>query len=98
LNKNFGLTVAEALAAGTPLIPTKGAPWSGLKREGCGWWIDHGIEPLAAALAHAMALSREASKVMGNKGREWVGRDFSWDRVGRDMARGAEPPSAIRFG
>ncbi len=104
LNENFGLTVAEALAAGTPVISTKGAPWSGLGREGCGWWIDHGIEPLAAALAHAMALPREALKAMGDKGREWMARDFSWDCVARDMlgvylwlARGAEPPPTIRF-
>src|SRR5262249_30544183 len=40
LNENFGLTVPEALAAGTPAISTKGAPWSGLEEEGCGWWID----------------------------------------------------------
>ena len=74
LNENFGLTVAEALAAGTPAISTKGASWSGLEREGCGWWIDHGVEPLAAALAHAMALPREALKAMGDKGREWMVR------------------------
>jgi glycosyltransferase involved in cell wall biosynthesis len=105
LNENFGLTVAEALAAGTPVISTKGAPWSGLEREGCGWWIEHGIEPLAATLAHAMALPREALKVMGDQGREWMARDFSWDCVSRDMlgvylwlARGAEPPPALRFG
>ena len=104
LNENFGLTVAEALAAGTPAISTKGAPWSGLESEGCGWWIDHGVEPLAAALAHAMALPREALKAMGDKGREWMARDFSWDRVAHDMlgvylwlARSAEPPATIRF-
>jgi glycosyltransferase involved in cell wall biosynthesis len=85
LNENFGLTVAEALAAGTPAISTKGAPWSGLDSEGCGWWIDHGVEPLAAALAHAMALPREALKAMGNKGREWMVRDFAWDRVAHQM-------------
>ena len=28
LNENFGLTVAEALAAGTPVIATTGTPWS----------------------------------------------------------------------
>jgi glycosyltransferase involved in cell wall biosynthesis len=105
LNENFGLTVAEALAAGTPVISTKGAPWSGLERQGCGWWIDHGAEPLTAALAQAMALPREVLKAMGDKGREWMARDFSWDCVARDMlgvylwlARSAEPPPTIRFG
>jgi glycosyltransferase involved in cell wall biosynthesis len=104
LNENFGLTVAEALAAGTPAISTKGAPWSGLESEGCGWWIDHGVEPLAAALAHAMALPRETLKAMGDKGRGWMARNFSWDRVAHDMlgvylwlARGVEPPPTIRF-
>ena len=33
LNENFANTVAEALAAGTPVIATKGAPWDGLERE-----------------------------------------------------------------
>jgi glycosyltransferase involved in cell wall biosynthesis len=104
LNENFGLTVAEALAAGTPVISTKGAPWSALESEGCGWWIDHGVEPLAAALARAMALPREALKLMGGKGREWMARDFAWDRVAHEMlgvylwlARRAEPPPTIRF-
>jgi glycosyltransferase involved in cell wall biosynthesis len=104
LNENFGLTVAEALAAGTPVISTKGAPWSGLESEGCGWWIDQGVEPLAAALAHVMALPREALEAMGKRGREWMARDFVWDRVARDMldvylwlARCAEPPPTMRF-
>jgi glycosyltransferase involved in cell wall biosynthesis len=104
LNENFGMTVAEALAAGTPAISTKGAPWGGLDSEGCGWWVDQGAEPLAAALAHAMALPREALKAMGDKGREWMARDFSWDRAARDMidvylwlARGTKAAPAVRF-
>jgi glycosyltransferase involved in cell wall biosynthesis len=104
LNENFGLTVAEALAAGTPVISSKGAPWSGLESEGCGWWIDQGVEPLAAAMAHAMVLPRKALMAMGNKGREWMARDFSWDRVGHDMldvylwlARSTDRPVSIRF-
>ena len=86
------------------MISIKGAPWRGLEREGCGWWIDHGAEPLAAALAHAMTLPREALRAMGDKGRKWMARDFSWDRVAHDMldvylwlARGAAPPPTIRF-
>jgi glycosyltransferase involved in cell wall biosynthesis len=104
LNENFGLTVAEALAAGTPVISTKGAPWSGLEREGCGWWIEQGIEPLAAALAHAMALPHEALEAMGDKGRKWMARDFTWDCVAEEMlgvylwlARRAPAPPTVRL-
>jgi glycosyltransferase involved in cell wall biosynthesis len=104
LNENFGLAVAEALAAGTPAISTKGAPWSGLEGEGCGWWIDHGVEPLATALARAMAMPPESLNGMGAKGRAWMARDFSWDRAARDMldvyrwlTRDTEPPSTTRL-
>lgn len=105
LNENFGLTVAEALASGVPVIATKGAPWRGLASEGCGWWVEHGVESLAAAMANAMAMPRETLHAMGLKGRVWMARDFSWDRVARDMADvyrwlafGGERTSTIRLG
>jgi glycosyltransferase involved in cell wall biosynthesis len=104
LNENFAITVAEALTAGTPVIATKGAPWHGLVREGCGWWIDHGVEPLSAALANALVMSREALQAMGTKGRAWMARDFSWDHVAHDMlevyrwlALREELPSTVRL-
>jgi glycosyltransferase involved in cell wall biosynthesis len=104
LNDNFGLTVAEALAAGTPVIATKGAPWQGLQREGCGWWVDHGIGPLSTALAEATVMPREVLKAMGAQGRAWMRRDFSWHRVARDMlgiyrwlGGSSELPPSIRF-
>ena len=85
LNENFGLTVAEALAAGTPVISTKGAPWRALEINGCGWWIDHGVEPLTASLANAMTMTQATLKAMGAKGRALMERDFSWSRVGTNM-------------
>lgn len=85
LNENFALTVAEALAAGTPVIATKGAPWAGLESERCGWWIEHGVEPLAATLDRALTLPRGELQAMGTRGRAWMARDFSWDRVAGDM-------------
>lgn len=104
LNENFAMTVAEALAAGTPVVSTKGAPWSGLEREGCGWWIEHGEAPLAAVLATAMSLAPEALAAMGEKGRDWMLRDYSWERIGRDMLdayrwalQGGEPPATVRL-
>lgn len=86
LSENFGMTVAEALAAGTPVVTTKGAPWAGLEVEGAGWWIDHGVEPLVAALDRAMAEPPASLAQRGTRGRDWMARDFSWDRIAADMA------------
>jgi glycosyltransferase involved in cell wall biosynthesis len=105
LNENFAITVAEALAVGTPVIATKGSPWSGLETEGCGWWVDHGIEPLRAALRKSMSMSRAALKAIGARGQAWMMRDFSWTRVAKDMldvyrwliGRSHEPPAIVRF-
>jgi glycosyltransferase involved in cell wall biosynthesis len=83
---NFAMTVAEALAAGTPAIVTRGAPWAGLVDYGAGWWIEIGVEPLVVASEEAPSLPDERLAEMGRKGREWMARDFSWDGIGRQMA------------
>ncbi|GAB4174028.1 MAG: glycosyltransferase [Rhodocyclaceae bacterium] len=98
-SENFAMTVAEALAAGTPAIVTKGAPWSGLEREGAGWWIEIGVDPLVAVLETALAQPPQALAAMGARGREWIAREYSWEAIGRRMAgfydwlcgRGAQP-------
>lgn len=104
LNDNFASTVAEALAAGTPVIASRGSPWRGLEDEGCGWWVDHGVETLAAALKRAMALPAEQLAVMGQKGRNWMARDFSWQQAAETMMAvygwlldGGEPPACLRL-
>ena len=84
-NENFGIAVAEALAAGIPAIVTTGAPWSGLATERCGWWIDQGVAPLVDALREATALPPDQRRAMGLRGRAWMTRDFGWDRIGRQM-------------
>ncbi|MFX4296137.1 glycosyltransferase [Pseudosulfitobacter pseudonitzschiae] len=80
-SENFGMTVAESLAAGVPVISTKGAPWSGLETHRCGWWIDHGPESLAATLHTALSLPEAERRTMGARGRDWMARDFSWGRM-----------------
>jgi glycosyltransferase involved in cell wall biosynthesis len=85
-NENFGIVVAEALAAEVPVIATKGAPWSSLGHERCGWWIDHGPEALAQALAVAMDTNPAERAAMGQRGRVWMQRDFCWHRVATDMS------------
>ncbi len=84
-SENFGMTVAEALATGTPAIVTKGAPWEKLEIEGAGWWIDIGVEPLTACLEKAMDESEGRLIQMGKAGRDWMNRDFSWEKIGIRM-------------
>ena len=82
-SENFGMTVAESLAAGTPAIVSKGAPWGGLVSEGAGWWIDIGVDPLVACFEAALVQPREALYAMGEKGCDWMQRDFSWTEIAR---------------
>lgn len=85
LHENFGMVVAEALSNGTPVISSIGAPWKGLVDERCGWWIEHGVEPLAATLREAMGLSDSVRAEMGARGRAWMERDFSWTAIAEKM-------------
>jgi glycosyltransferase involved in cell wall biosynthesis len=84
-SENFALTVAEALATGTPAIVTRGAPWQGLVDSGAGWWIEIGVDPLVACLEEALSLSSGRLVAMGQIGRDWMTRDFSWEAIGRQM-------------
>ncbi|NCD41764.1 MAG: glycosyltransferase [Bacteroidia bacterium] len=76
-SENFGMSVAESLASGTPAIVTNGAPWQGLLENNCGWWTEIGVDPLIAALEEALDLSDQRLSEMGERGREWMRRDFS---------------------
>jgi glycosyltransferase involved in cell wall biosynthesis len=90
LTENFGVTLAEALACGTPCIASQGTPWSGLEREKAGRWIPIGAEPLAAALKELMSMSDDERYAMGRRGRSWIERDFSWQGIGFKMKKAYE--------
>ncbi len=85
-SENFGMTVAESLAAGTPAIVSKGAPWSGLEKHGAGWWIDIGVDALVARLEEAMSTPPDRLTEMGIAGRGWMSNEFSWSRIGAMMS------------
>ena len=83
--ENFGITVAEALACGTPTIASQGTPWEGLETEKCGKWVPIGVAPLEAALRELTSLTDDERAAMGERGRAWIQRDFSWDGIGAKM-------------
>ncbi|MCW5553491.1 MAG: glycosyltransferase [Verrucomicrobiae bacterium] len=84
-SENFGIVVAEALACGVPVITTRGTPWQDLVLQGCGWWTEIGVEPLAAALREATALDEEVRREMGACGRQLVETKYGWPRIAARM-------------
>jgi glycosyltransferase involved in cell wall biosynthesis len=85
-SENFGVVVAEALMAGTPVIATHGTPWSDLETHRCGWWIPLSVNQLAETIQAATSLSPQTLEGMGQRGREWMNSDFSWASIGANMA------------
>jgi len=83
-SENFGIVVAEALAAGVPAITTKGTPWQEIDGS-CGWWVDANAHAIAAALAAAMRLSDAERAAMGTRGRALVEAKYQWASVGQTM-------------
>jgi glycosyltransferase involved in cell wall biosynthesis len=84
-SENFGMVVAEALAHGCPAVVSRGAPWSGLDEEGCGWWVSNTVATLTASLDLAMQLPSVQLNQMGLCGRAWMERDFGWNAIGKKM-------------
>ena len=85
LSENFGTVVLEALSYGIPVITTKATPWAELAREGCGWWIEVGSNPLRHALAEAFSLPEGERCRMGERGRALVERRYSRSKIAEDL-------------
>lgn len=77
-SENFGLTAAESLLMEVPVIAGQGTPWSGLVPAKAGWWVEPGPAALEAAMREAMRLPAGELLRMGQNGRRWIERDFSW--------------------
>lgn len=84
-SENFGIAVAEALAAGVPVMTTRGTPWKNLQEQNCGWCVEASAEQLTETLREALSLSQRELALMGAKGRQWMRRDFSWEQVAGQM-------------
>jgi glycosyltransferase involved in cell wall biosynthesis len=82
--ENFGIAVAEALAAGVPAITTKATPWSEIEGS-CGWWVDVNADAIGRALTAAMRLTDGERAAMGVRGRALVAAKYQWETVGRAM-------------
>jgi glycosyltransferase involved in cell wall biosynthesis len=82
--ENFAIVVAESLAHAVPVIASKGTPWIGLETNHCGLWVDNDPESLALAIRKIRTLPLQE---MGQRGREWMKEQYSWESVSGEMLR-----------
>ena len=82
--ESFGMVVAEALAHGVPVIASTGTPWARIDEVGCGLCVDNDPESLAKAIEQ---MSRMPLGPMGQTGRAWMQRQFSWPDRARDIVK-----------
>lgn len=80
-SENFGLVIAEALAAGVPALVTDTTPWSGLARNDCGWCV--AWDRYGSVLEAALAKQPAELAAMGRSGRHWAAGEFSWTGAAR---------------
>jgi len=92
--ENFGMVVAEALAHEVPVIVSHGCPWQGVETHACGVWVANDPDTLFNSISD---LRQRPLRDMGRRGREWMIRDFGWDKraaqmvtVYRDLVHPAE--------
>ncbi len=84
-SENFGIVIAEALAAGLPVITTTGTPWQAMEEIDCGWWVKSEVDALSQTLQKVTKLPGDRLREMGQAGSAWVRQEFPWSRVATQM-------------
>jgi glycosyltransferase involved in cell wall biosynthesis len=95
-SENFGMVVAEALAAGVPALVTDSTPWKLLDAARAGWcvpWSDFG-----PALQAALAETPDSLQARGSTARAWAHATFAWSNTARTLLAFYEQLRSARGG
>ncbi len=85
--ENFGISAAEALAHGLPVVASTATPWSCLPEIGAGWSIEGVEESLAETIRIATSLPSSELQAMGQRGRNYAKDSLSWSKVAYRFAQ-----------
>jgi glycosyltransferase involved in cell wall biosynthesis len=83
-SENFGMSVAEAMAAGLPVVVSRDCPWPQIEPWRAGFWVDNSIDAVSQALSR-LAEDPAAARAMGENGRREAKAHLGWDHLACDM-------------
>lgn len=78
-SENFGNVVIEALAQGTPVIASKGTPWSSLNECEAGFWVSNDSQSLAMCIDEILIMQPENYQKMRQNALK-LAEDFDVER------------------
>jgi glycosyltransferase involved in cell wall biosynthesis len=76
-SENFGNVIVEALNQGTPVIASKGTPWSILEKYNCGFHVSNSPEDLAVAIDKVIGADEHSYNIVSNNAVELIDREFN---------------------
>ena len=76
-NENFGNVYVESLAAGTPIVASKGTPWSEVEEADCGKWVNNNIDETAQGMLEILEKDREKMRVNSKQ----LAKKFDWKNI-----------------
>jgi glycosyltransferase involved in cell wall biosynthesis len=76
-SENFGVAIAEAMAAKLPVITTQGTPWEEIDVYRAGWWVQLNKNNIDDALNEALGCHEEALTQKGLNGYELI-KKYEW--------------------
>lgn len=84
-SENFGMSAAEALAAGVPVVVTRTCPWEDVETHRCGCWVESDAGAIAEGIVRILDDPVQARE-MGARGRALIRSTYSWPAIARTMA------------
>jgi len=76
-SENFGNAYLEAMAAGLPIVASKGTPWAEVEDAGCGKWVENTVEATYSAMKDIL---KGDAKAMGKAAMDHAKR-YDWRNI-----------------
>ncbi len=80
-NENFGNVYIESLAAGTPIVASRGTPWQEVEEYECGKWVENTIEETSIAILEMLKRDRGEMRINSQK----FAQKYDWKYIAKSL-------------